>query len=327
MTKYPAWQRRQFQKQWGNILAIFISIALIFAILNGLIKTFSLKKYLGESKWDSKSSFVMASGTNPAAVVVYQTEPKRIVIFKLGEDKYYFTGKQQNPLQKLSKAVNENNGQELTKILSLAFRADIKYYLFLKNNDSLNKENINQMFKNFASLGTPLVIVKGMNKSVKETNVTRKDLFKLWWQIKSLSINRVEIVDLSNLSQEIVTADKQKVIGVDEEAFNAKITPYLDNNALINSNYKLDLQNASGNSSVGLLAADFINTVGFHVNDSKYVDEVEDQTKIFVSGKKSYAARSLAKIFDCDIFSRQNEAGDEQITLIIGRDFAKRYYQ
>ena len=148
MTKYPAWQRRQFQKQWGNILAIFISIALIFAILNGLIKTFSLKKYLGESKWDSKSSFVMALGTNPAAVVVYQTEPKRIVIFKLGEDKYYFTGKQQNPLQKLSKAVNENNGQELTKILSLAFRADIKYYLFLKNNDSLNKENINQMFKN-----------------------------------------------------------------------------------------------------------------------------------------------------------------------------------
>ena len=114
MTRYQAlrqssgqaWKKHEDKRKWKDILAIFIATVLIFAIANGFFKTFSIKKYIDNSDWDSKSSFVSFLDTANPSVFVFQTDPKRMVFLKLDGERYLQTGNQNQPLVKLSTLIS-----------------------------------------------------------------------------------------------------------------------------------------------------------------------------------------------------------------------------
>lgn len=329
MTDYPArrsaWRRRQVQAKWKNLLALAIVSILILASFNGLVKTFSIGKYLGNSNWSSNSSFVAAFSTTPLAVFVLQEDPKKLVFLTLDEKTYLATGDPNEPMATISSLINKNNGEDLAKLLSLAFRADIENYVTFKNDQKINKEEAIKWFKNYSSLLAPFVILTGrIGNEIRDTNITRLDQLKLWWQVKSIRINQLELVDLSQYQEEVVYKDDQKVLGVDNLVLHKVISKYLENGRVTKENLKIKVINASGIAGVGQLAADFATGVGVNVVKIETAPSLIDQTFIQTSAKNKYTVSYLANIFKCDI--KSSSSGDEEVNLVIGNDFASEYF-
>ena len=331
MTDYPAtrssWKKHQVQKKWRDLLAAFIVIVLIFAVLSGFIKSLSFKKYLDKSGWDGKGSFVLALSTSQPSVFIYQKDPKRMIFLTVNDNFYLPSGQINKPIVKISSVVEEKDGIKLAKILTLSFGAKIENYVIYKDKQNINEKEAQKMFKNFASPLTPfLILARPKSFNVQETNITRLDALRLWWQVKGLSINQLNLVDLSSYGEEIVFGDSQKVLGVDEVSLNRVIAKYLETPEIMRKNFKVTIRNASGSSSAAKLATDFVTSVGF---DVVRVESQGDrrESSVILSGDGGKDSVYLSKLFNCDIVSQAGEENAGLATVVVGADFARKYFE
>lgn len=327
MTDYPArssaWRRKQTQTKLANLAGIFITVILLLALANGFLRSFSLAKYLGNSSWDGKSSQVIAVNWRPGAILIFQPEPGRLILAKFGQDLHFATSDPQNPVQDLASLFGAGDGQRMIQVLSSISRLPVENYLLFGEETDATRENLQEFFKKFAALSTPLAILTGSwERDIKDTNLTRRDLISLWWQVKSLGVNDLYLVDLG-LSEELVLADGGKVLGVDSVSVQRAIGQYLENRELVEEGMVVSVQNASGVVGAGGLAADFVTSVGGNVKRLETVAGPVAKSQI-LADNTSYTAIYLAKIFECDIKTVPGLASGE-ITVIIGADFAKKY--
>src|SRR4030042_580966 len=250
-----------------------------------------------------------------------------VVFFKLDKSLYLESGKSDKPLVILSELINNHQGEDLSNALALSFGADIRNYIFLKDEISLNEDNVEKIFKNFVSFTTPVVLLlKGTQGQIQSTNITRIDMIKLWWQVKDISIENIKLVDFTNLNEEVIFSNNKKVLGADETSWHFEVSQYLENRFLNKENIDLEIQNGSLSSKAGELAAEFAQSGGFHVTKLNVSEEETGKTMIITHNKNSYEAGYLASIFDCDIFGKLISDDNLQMTLIVGKDFASKYF-
>ena len=307
-------------------MAVFILIVLVFAIANGIVKSFSLKNFFDKSAWDGKSPFVSTLETSPPSIFVFQRDPKRLAVFKLDENAYLVTA-QKEGLQKTGDIFEKENDQKVAKVLSLNFGVDIENFVSFGPKVTAEKQSFENLFKNFASFVTPFKIIGGAyGNGIENTNITRIDLLKLWWQLKGLSAEKLELVELSPFKEQIITKDNEKILGVDEESIRLKLGQYLENRYLDQEQANVEIVNGSKVPGALQLAADFASSAGFSVIEAEESSQISEKTQIVAKDKNSYNASYLATIFDCDIVSEQNGQGAD-ITVVIGRDFASNYFE
>src|SRR3989344_5964453 len=240
MTHYSSWKKREVQRKWQSILGIFITFILLFAIINGFLKTVSIGKFLGKSKWDGKGSFVLSLKTNPQSVFIFQKDPKRLVFLTISPDIYLENNGSKTPLVKLSQI---DSAEESAKLLSNSFGAKIDQFVTFQKDQVLDKAGARGIFKQFASITFPFNIISGI-ANIKSTNVTRVDWFRLWWQIKGLSVDKLEIVDISPKTEDIVTSSNQKILGADSASWHRVISEYLENQELSREDFKIEITNS-----------------------------------------------------------------------------------
>lgn len=324
----PAWKRREAQRKWQSILAVFIAIILGFAALNGVLKTLTFSRYLGDSHWNINDSFVLSMGTSPPSVFVFQKDPRRMAFMTLDANTNLETGIVGEPIKKLDEIIL-SGGKDLTRSLTFAFGTKITNYMVFENPKELNQENAEGMFKSFASPLTPIVIlISGVNGNVKDTNITRIDMIKLWWQLKSLRTDELKLVDLSPYKQEIITDGNEKVLGVDDVSLNRQIRKYLEDFHISEEDYKVKIINLTGSPRAGQLAYDFATSWGIDKIELEKDDELVVSTTVVSKNSNSKASTYLANIFDCDIKDDGGGGGDEElITVYLGSDFKDKYFQ
>ena len=307
-------------------MAVFILIVLVFAIANGIVKSFSLKNFFDKSAWDGKSPFVSVLETSPPSIFVFQKDPKRLAVFKLDENAYLVTA-QKEGLRKTADIFEKENAQKVARVLSLNLGTDIENFVSFGPKVTAEKQSFENLFKNFASFVTPFKIIGGAyGNGIENTNITRIDLLKLWWQLKEVSAEKIELVELSPYKEEIITADNKKVLGVGEESIRLKISKYLENRYLDQEKANVEIINGSKVPGALELAADFASSAGFSVIEAEESSQISEKTQIVAKDKNSYNVSYLASIFDCDIVSEQNGQGAD-ITVVIGRDFVSNYFE
>lgn len=327
MTRYPSWKRHKVRHDGKNILAVFIVIVLVLAITNGIAKSFSLKKYFSQSEWDSKSSFVSIFSTSPPSIFIFNKDFKRLAFFKLDENAYFATGGEDR-LKRTAQIFLDEDGEKITRITSLNLGIDVEKYVTMKEKVPAEMESIKNLFKNFASFTAPIKIIGGLyDKKIEDTNITRIDLLKLWWQLKGVSADKLELIELAGYKEEIITDDNTKVLGVEEESIRLLMGKYLENRYLEQEKVNVEIVNGSKIPDALQLAADFAASSGFNVTAVEQSSELSEVTRIITRDKNSYSVSYLASIFDCDIVFQPDEAGESDIIVVIGRDFASNYFE
>lgn len=327
MTDYRRSTRRKTSARkikWPNIIGAVVVLALVFALFNGFLRNFSLGDYFGKSRWDGKSTLSIVLNTKPVSVLIYNNDPKKLYMISLNENANFATGDAEKPILGVSEILDKNSGESLVKVSSLMSRTSVNNYIILKTQKEASKETLEKFFESNASLFSPLRILASGLGNTKETNLTRIDLIRLWWQLKSISVNDLEFIDLSGSGEELVVANGEKVLGVDDAYLNRIFARYLEDRKIVEKKENIVIENTSGFFPSGKLAADFATSVGGRVEGVSSLGEVQDKTKIIVKDKNSLTANYLEKIFDCDINSI-NSAEEGKIKIILGSDFADKY--
>ena len=336
MTKYPtlrpfngkgkfrrssSWKEHSLQERWKSFIVVFLAIVLVFATINGFLKSISIKKYFGELSWDDSSSFIALLATSPPSLFIYQNDPKRLVLLSVSPNFYFATGELGEPLRKIGDVFKVKNEEELTRIATLNFGTKIEKYVIFDNLLLASKDDADLLFKKFASITTPFSILRG--EGGMQTNITRFELLSLWWRLKDLSIDQLKLVDISGMSEEVVRANNQKVLGVDDQALARKIREYLENSKVLASGHKVLIRNAAGSRLALNLAAAMVSSIGFDIAELSEAGSLSEKTVILSSKRNSYEVELLARIFNCDILSSQTE----DIVIVLGRDFASLYFR
>lgn len=319
--KSASWRQHGSSQKGRSLIAVFIAIILVFATVNGLLKSASIKNFFGDLGWDNNSSFAVFLATSPPSVFIYQNDPKRMVFLTLSKDAHFATGSFDEPLVKIGDLVESGDGEEMARVATINFGTDIEKYVTFKSILRIDHSAAEKLFKDFASITTPITVLRGNDSVV--TNITRGEQISLWWQLKGLSVDRVNLVDLSTFSEEVVLSNNQKVLGVDEQALNRKVKEFLENRKVIEADFNVTVENASGLGLAGDLAGDLISSVGFDVSDITGAKNTNARTIVLSSDKNSYGAKLLARMFDCDILGAQREG----IAVVVGQDFALRYFK
>ncbi|GEM_PF-3145196 len=325
------WRRDKVRKQGKNFLAIFIVVVLVFASLNGLLKTFSLKQDINKSKWNTSLPFVSVLVTKPVSLFVYNPDDEKITFLKIPDDLYFMSGKNDMPFVKLSDLAAGGDGNEIAKVISINVGKKINSFIVPDNVTTFDKSSAEEFFKSFASIATPVRILTKGPFLMSKTNIERYDAFKLWWQLKGIGIKQVKTVDLDGVTEAILSESGSKVLGVDEESFGFKISQFLKSRVLAASGYKVRIVNAGESADSAALAANFVRNSGMEVVGVEKGDSYENITKIISEDKSGFVPKYLAEIFECDIFSGpkndQNKTDKSEITVILGNDFSGRYFQ
>lgn len=327
MTDYPSkkssWRRKEVEKKWRNLLGIFVTLVLLLAVLNGILKTLSFSKHFKGASWNGQNAISFVVSTKPTSVFIYNPSDKDIVLVRLDEDLYFETGDLENPIERISSVSSAQDGKELIKLARSTSRTPVSNYLILDNNTTASEENLETSFKSFVSPATPLKIILGRGFGVKDTNIAQIDMIKLWWQLKSLSAENLTFIDTSPYRQEIALIKGDKVMGVDEVSLHRLFAQYLENQKILEEGFEVEVENVSGDLASGQLAVDFISSMGARVRAVSKGDSLNQRTIIGASDN-SYTAEQLAKIFDCDIVALPN-LGKNQIKVVIGEDFLNKF--
>jgi len=323
----PSWKQHQDKSKLKNLLAVFITVTLLFVIANGIAKGFSLKNSISDSQWDSKSSFTVAVDSLNPSVFIFKPDSKSIVVLALAGDVLYETGSFNTPLEKISSVIDKTGG-ELTSSLSQTYGTKIDNFIKLGEKSEIEKDSAQKMFIDFASVTTPFkILTSGYSNNISSTNITRIDAFKLWWQLKGASANSLKFADLSSYQEEIINKENAQVLGADTASLHRIISEYMDNFEVIEEAKNIRMRNGSRNTDAGRLASLFVASVGGKVIDVSEGDSRQDKTQIVAADKNSYTASYLAKIFDCDITEAKNFKDEGEIMVIIGSDFASKYFK
>ena len=327
MTDYPqrrsSWKKQEIERKWHSIIGIFVTVVLVLAVINGVAKTFSLGKFFGKSSWDSRAAFGAVIATEPISVFIFNSDKREITLVKLNEDLYMATGFGKIQFAKISEIVEESDGETLAAVASRITRSPLANFVILRNREDASRENLEKFFLSFASFATPLKIIAGMPTGVIGTNIARIDQIRLWWQLKSLGVNNLKLVDATTYSQEIVLASSDKILGVDQVSLQRMMSGYLENRNVLEEGLEIVVVNSSGQIAYAGLVADFVTAIGGRVGA---VESSEGQVeKSFIAvGRDSYTASYLAKIFKCDIKTLPS-LGERDIKIVIGRDFEQIY--
>jgi len=330
MTRQASYKRNEPRGR-GTLLAVLICFVLVLFIFSDFLRTFKFPASGGNSKkysWDGKSSFAVALQTDPVGVFVFQKEPSQLVFLTLDKNLYFERGDLKS-IKQLGRAL-DGDGQELADSVSLSFGAPIQNYVRFSKKLELNEQSAKQLFKSFASLVTPFKILLGLRPGfIKDTNITRSNAFRLWWQVKSLSINQVKMADVSTLSEEIL-AGNAKLLGVDTLSLNREISNFLDNLNIEKEGYKIKIVNESGSQYAGVVASRFIVSVGGKVISVEEGAQSRQMCQIVVGKPDDYTPSYLANIFGCDISNVATKGAGSQehtLTLNLGQNFADRYFR
>lgn len=307
------WQDYQVKKSWRNLVSVFITITLVFAVINGLLKSFSIKTKIADSKWNGKDPLVLAIKSANASVFVYQPETKQVIIFT------------NSPISSISKNV-DSDALNFSAAISRTFGVKIDNYIYLKDKSNVDEILSRNLFEDFKSFATPFELATvGWGADIEKTNITRIDALRLWWQLKDISVNKLKLADLGDKNQ-LSDSGEAKVLGADVLSINREIAKYVQNFSIIADDVKVQIKNSSGKLEAANLAYSFVASYGVKVVDVENSRDISASTTI-LSGGNSYTASYLAKTFNCDIKDALEEQNSNQIILILGQDFAKEYFK
>lgn len=334
MTDYPAprnrhvWRKQEIRQKWHNLLAVFIVTLLVLAIVNGLFKTISVKKSISNSQWFGGASFVSLVTTTPPSLFIYQEDPKRITFVSLARDAYFSTGNVDAPIRKVEEFANGASLQEFVSVMSLNFGISVKNYMVLAKEQDASREGFLKLFKDMASIVTPVAILTNGNKSIfKDTNFSRYDQFKLWWQIKGLSVNDIDFLELATNSSEIIDRDGGNVRGFDHDIVYEQLVKYVENRKISSQDVAVVIKNSSGKKQMAGFVSDMVSSVGFDVAEVQSGEDSVVKSQVLSTDKNSESTRYLANICGCDIFALPKTGESDTLTLVVGQDMAAMYIQ
>lgn len=328
MTRKPAWKNYQNNNhKSGTIAGIFVVCLLLGFLSLGIIRNFHLKTGLESDSRKNANTYLAILGTNPTSLFAFRKDTGKVALFTLDDEKKVLGGTGASDIIKIGDLKNNDNGLPFLNSMTLAFRAKISNYILFNNSGAVKAEDFKKEFAKFTSYWTPVaILIGGVEKgNIKSINITRISAIRLWWQLKSVRIDNIKTVDLSENDLEKLTADGKKVLGVDVSFLNSSLQTFSESDDIISEHLKVTISNPGKNRIISQLAAGFVNNTGADLREVREEGAMVEKTVVYTDQENSKTARYLATIFDCDIKRLQDPESQGVLKIVLGSDFGNTY--
>lgn len=224
--------------------------------------------------------------------------------------------------------LDNRGGELLTDSLQEYFGLPIDGYLAINNSELIiNNFHESRELKTWLTKTIADLLFKGKG----ESNFTRWDLFRLWWQIRKLRTKEISLISLGETTafSTVVLPDGSQAVAVDLERFDSLAQQLFTDERIRAENLAIVVLNATPHPGLARRGARMMSNIGGRVVG---LGEREGRSeKCEVRSEKgninSYTVKKVAKAFHCQWGGE--DLGDQRadLVLILGEDYWQKLTQ
>lgn len=317
--KLPRWARAQKKrkeaKRWRLVKTIFLLIGLVLILGIG----YRIWGSFSACVWDSKSRLTLALNTEPLLIVSFAPSEKSLTFLSFPGKTYIeaihgYGFYKTESLWQLGEL--ENNGGEI-------LMGSFQEYLGVPVDAFVSQPGLeietDRIKESYLRLLQSLFLGEGV------TNLTRWDLWRLWWGIRKVRFDKINVLDIQETDavREVILPDGSEALESDPLCLDRLVNRFFSDQRIRNEDLKVGVFNATGYSGLAKRAARLINNLGGQVVEVG--DWPQTEASCLIKGNrqlaKAFLVKKLSQVFHCQYKTEEEGESSVDISLILGEDY------
>jgi len=302
------------------ILFLGLLIYLPFFIYQGIRK----------SVWDGKNNLNFVIQTDRTFIYSFHPDDEILNIISLPEDLYFKTAKgygeyKLKNIYHLGEMEKIGGGELLVLSLQNFFTVPIDGQI-----TKIPKFQNSKIPNNDLERGrlTPLCLCLLTKRC--ESNLSWWDLFRIFNRIRRLKLNQVRLIAVEEtaLLKKEKLADNSEVLRLETALIDDFSQKYFLDKSFLNEGFRITIVNATNYPGLAKNAARLLKNIGGEIISSQDTDKTSESSIIYCSDNKETKVYSVNKIKAAFQIEEVllNEELEEDIRVVLGKDFLQRYY-
>lgn len=317
--KKPRWQKEQADKRVKKTKKtlkfwLFLSALLIF-----LGASFKLLRIFSQSVWRGEERVSLVFSCEPFTVFSFSSPGPSLTKITLSPKTQIevIHGYGQYKLEAIPKLEELEKRKLLAQSLEYSLKIPIDGFIRLDDCQAGERIDTKKFFRK--------VLIKAFIGE-GETNLTKWDLSRLFWAMRSVAPSQVKDFDLEafGVLEEVTLADGSQVFKIQPEKFWLKAKDLLIEERARKEGLSVEILNAAGQPGLAEGASKILLNMGLKVVGIDNALEKKDDCLVegLRQNRKSYIAKRLLKIFDCQYVEKAPEKAD--LSLILGEAYWRK---
>jgi len=323
----PSWRKQQKVQKTRRIKTVirFTLLGIVLVLLIGI--GFKIYRSIAKSVWDGQSQLNLAINPSiadqPVLIAAFNPEEKSLNVLLIPPRTFIETIHGYGPYR----VESIYRLGELNKKGGELFQGSLQEYLGIPVDAFASISNFEFPISNETKNSLSELLV-GLLKSGK-TNLTKWDVIRLWWSLRNIRQDKVNLVDLgqTSASQEVDLLDGTKANKIDTERLELIMSQFFVDKKLKQEDLTVAVLNGTNHAGLANKVATLIKNIGGQVMT---VGDTENgqgeslrqcQIKSEKKYKNSYTVRKLSHVFDCQWEGEPMAEQRANLVLIVGKSY------
>lgn len=333
MKKLPRWQGEQKERKKRRTRGVIRKVLLIiFLILLGGIG-WKIYTSISKSLWDGENQFNIVINSRPVSMVSFNPAEKSLNVLLIPDGTFIETIHGYGPYRAESiyrlGELNKKGGELLSGSLQEYLGIPVDAYASMGNGEWPRPEARPEgRIENGKIKEWILTKVFSLLKGGK-TNLTKWDVIRLWWSLRNIRQDKVNLVDLGQTSanQEVNLLDGTKANKIDTERLELIMSQFFVNKKLKQEDLTVAVLNGTNHADLANKVATLIKNIGGQVmtigdtengqGESLRQCQIKSEKKY----KNSYTVRKLSHVFNCQWEGEPMAEQRANLVLIVGKSY------
>ncbi len=305
---------RSAQRQYSSANNLRVLPAIIFIIFLAVVGFVGFQLYK-DSRFGKFDRLNVALATNPLALLSVNIAEHSAVVVRLPDDLYIaelafgygpYKAATIYSVGQLDKRGGETVGSTLSDYLGIPVDG------YIHTPGQLPKD-----IKGF--------FLNPQNLFNIQSNLNLYDRLRLAMAVLQMRFDKINTVDLSKLSGELVLADGSKALSLDKEILDNSLGSLFVEKRLLSENYRVEVINSTHVVGLGNRAGRILANIGSNVVNVGTISLPLPNCQIQATSKakSSITVVRIAQIFSCQVLDNSSE-GRADVVVTIGEDYAKK---
>jgi len=324
----PSWRKQQKVQKTRRIKTVirFTLLGIVLVLLIGI--GFKIYRSITKSVWDGQSQLNLAINPSiadqPVLIAAFNPEEKSLNVLLIPPRTFIETIHGYGPYR----AESIYRLGELNKKGGELFQGSLQEYLGIPIDAYASMGNGKLIMENGKIKEWILDKVFSLLKS-GEANLTKWDVIRLWWGLKNIRQDKINLVDLgqTSASQEVDLLDGTKANKIDTERLESIMSQFFVNKKLKQEDLTVAVLNGTNHAGLANKVAALIKNIGGQVmtigdtengqGESLQQCQIKSEKKY----KNSYTVRKLSHVFDCQWKGEPMAEQRANLVLIVGKSY------
>ncbi|MFC1727249.1 LytR C-terminal domain-containing protein, partial [Patescibacteria group bacterium] len=164
-----------------------------------------------------------------------------------------------------------------------------------------------------------------------ESNLSRWDFIRLWWELRKIGSHRINFIDLglNRAIKQALLPDETLILEIEPDAIDRLIIKYFSQPNIKQESLALGIYNATGRSGLANRVTRLVGNLGGRVVEVGDWEEELQECQIIASDQwqESVVLIKLGRVYGCSFSLTTNQPKANDAAIVIGQDYWQKLNQ